>query len=509
MSSKKAKWFRSIIFCLMIMMGLPLFAQYPVIIDMCHTMIGDATVVARQSVVHHPGFKVKAGLYYHAYIDSTFTGSGTPYELPDEPSNQVISASNLNYIITTTPQISGFDPGQNHLNDEVDVNIMYYDGLGRELQLVAVMASPYQKDMVMPISYDDMGRRNREFIPYESSQQSGSYCSDWLTSQQAFIESAFGTIEKMYGFSEIEYEPTPLNRIVKKSAPGSDWALKKENPDQEHVISFDYTTNEQINSWECINNSFVPVTYQSGQLYVNITQNENNQINQTISREFKDKSGKVVMMETMLSGIALRTRYVYDDFGLLRCVVPPKATEPSDPLLCFQYTYDSRNRLIEKKLPGSGWQYMIYDKRDRLVMTQDANMRNENPQKWILFSYDEYNRPVMSSMYIHNTVLTRNEMQARYDTLVNKLSECRDGLAQDSSHGYTHSVAHDLGGVSTSNDVLTITYYDDYSFDNGGYGFDSGNNIVPVSKVISMAKNHITGSKMRVLNSESEILISA
>ncbi|PTT39215.1 hypothetical protein DBR28_07565, partial [Chryseobacterium sp. HMWF028] len=32
----------------------------------------------------------------------------------------------------------------------------------------------------------------------------------------------------------------------------------------------------------------------------------------------------------------------------------------SEPL-CYQYKYDGRNRLVEKKLPGKGWEYMIYN----------------------------------------------------------------------------------------------------------------------------------------------------
>ena len=69
---------------------------------------------------------------------------------------------------------------------------------------------------------------------------------------------------------------------------------------------------------------------------------------------------------------------MYDDFGLLRCVVPPKATSPNtDTELCYYYQYDKRKRMIVKDLPGADPVYMVYDKRDRLVMTQDGEQRRE------------------------------------------------------------------------------------------------------------------------------------
>ncbi|MEI9917225.1 MAG: hypothetical protein WDO14_00315 [Bacteroidota bacterium] len=33
---------------------------------------------------------------------------------------------------------------------------------------------------------------------------------------------------------------------------------------------------------------------------------------------------------------------------------------------CFQYKYDSRQRMTHKKLPGVDWVYMVYDDRDRI-----------------------------------------------------------------------------------------------------------------------------------------------
>ena len=71
------------------------------------------------------------------------------------------------------------------------------------------------------------------------------------------------------------------------------------------------------------------------------------------------------------------TYYVYDDFGNLRYVLPPEAVKAigtpttlpyfPGPLLlaqwAFNYNYDSRQRMIEKQVPGAAPVYMVYDAR--------------------------------------------------------------------------------------------------------------------------------------------------
>jgi len=49
-----------------------------------------------------------------------------------------------------------------------------------------------------------------------------------------------------------------------------------------------------------------------------------------------------------------------------------------------------------KKVPGAEEVYMVYDARDRLVMTQDANLRMLN--KWMVTLYDALNRPIQTGL---------------------------------------------------------------------------------------------------------------
>ncbi|MDP4280870.1 MAG: DUF6443 domain-containing protein [Bacteroidota bacterium] len=469
---------------------------------MSHTMIGDATIVARKAIIHQPGFHVKAGLNYHAYIDPDFQGSGTPYDPPPDPGELTINPTDKNYIITYTPQIAGYNPGSTYNCGQVSVDIMYYDGLGREQQGIMIMSCPDQSDLIKPVTYDDFGRKDKDYVPYEHQKfKNGQFDPDYLSNQQSFIKTQFGDANQNYGFSKTLFEASPLDRAVKQSAPGVDW-----NIDQPHVIEYSYLTNESITSWKCVNNEFSPITYDANELFVTETKNENSGLNQTITREYKDKNDKVVMKETEVDGSSSKTFYVYDDFDLLRCVVPPKSAGPSNNPgihdLCYYYNYDERHRQIEKKLPDAGWEYMIYDKRDRLVLSQDAKMRNEDETKWLMNSYDELNRLVMTGIFKYSSALSRIAMQQKYDTLLN-INENINGNYNNVDHGYTRKVLSGLCSTGCTYDVLTATYYDNYDFASTGYQFDNSNGIVSSSEKIDKPSNKPTGTKVKVLDSIS------
>jgi RHS repeat-associated protein len=477
-------------------------AQYPDVIYMKHNMIGDATVVARKSVIHQPGFHVKPGLYYHAYIDPNFSGSGFVYITPPTPGGLTVSPSDMNYIITTTPQIELFHPGSNYTCDKVSIDIVYFDGLGREIQDVSVMATPNQKDMINYHTYDNAGRKYQDFVPYPDTAQNGRYDINYVVNQKNFINHVFGASNQDYGFAQEKFDDSPLNRITKKSAPGLVWAFNS-NPAQEHVQELNYNTNSSsIAGWRSENNSLVALSYSPGELFVNTVKNENKGSNQTVTNEYKDKLGNLVMTEELIGSSSIQTRYIYDEFGLLRCVVPPKSSDPiNDPgSLCFYYNYDERHRLIEKKLPGTGWQYFIYDKRDRLVMSQDAKMREEDPFDWLMNNYDGLNHLVMSGIYAMRDEENRAAMQAIYTNSVHILSEEINGNYNNTEHGYTRNVSQSLYGNYS---VLIVYYYDNYNFDPAPkqYDFNSNSGIGTISKIDPIT-NKITGTKVKQLNGD-------
>ena len=131
-----------------------------------------------------------------------------------------------------------------------------------------------------------------------------------------------------------------------------------------------------------------------------------------IVQEYKDKLGQVVLKRAYDGLTAYSTYYVYDNSGLLRYVISPLATEaianaalttlPSNNEiikgLCYYYQYDARKRMVEKQLPGADPVLMVYDTRDRMILTQDGKTCDEDKQltlkRWMYTKYDNLNRPI-------------------------------------------------------------------------------------------------------------------
>ena len=118
-------------------------------------------------------------------------------------------------------------------------------------------------------------------------------------------------------------------------------------------------------------------------------------------------------------------------------------------LYAYIYHYDGRKNCIEKKLPGCEWVYFVYDKADRLILSQDGNQKLKN--KWKVNKYDKFGRLLYSG--IINNTNTRAQMESTFSkTLTN---ESYSGSS--STGGYTCSNL-------TPSGLLTVNYYDNYNF---------------------------------------------
>lgn len=491
------------------------FPQYPYSINIETVIIGDATVKAQYEITHLPGFEASEGLEYTALIDPAFPGSGSPYVEPGVAGVMQVSPSNRNYIMVTAPQTCDYNGSGNYSCGDISVDIQYFDGLGRKMQDVSVMGSPDQKDVIKVFTYDSCGRLFRTYIPYESASATNGSCDvNWLENQRSFTATLFGEENRLYGYSQPMYEPSPLDRIVKQSSPGYLWTFQPTNPSLEHVMDFQYLSNTtSVPSWRLTQNNYVEINYEEGSLFITETANENRSDQRGFTLEFKNKSGEKVISSVKLGSSWLNTHYIYDDFGLLRCVVPPKAISPTDsPDLCYFYRYDGRKRLVCKTLPGADSVLQIFDKRDRLVMEQDGKMRAENPGNWLLTCYDALNRPVMQGVYFHaGAGLSQIQMQEWFTNHVTDLNTSLNGIYNDIDHGYNRTVVTQLGGSSATYEVYSVTYYDQYAFANTNpgpthYGFVSGNGLVSDEEVIS-GRSLITGTKSKVIKREAEPIL--
>jgi RHS repeat-associated protein len=100
--------------------------------------------------------------------------------------------------------------------------------------------------------------------------------------------------------------------------------------------------------------------------------------------------------------------------------------------------------MIIKKVPGADPVYMVYDALDRLMMTQDGNLRAAN--KWMVTLYDDLERPVQTGLLL-------NTWNGK--TFTQHLS------AADGATDYPFTTSNTP--TTTYWEYLTKTGYDDYS----------------------------------------------
>ena len=439
------------------------------------------------------------------------------------------ASSSQNYISTRVFKQPGIDP--NNLSGrsicEVNETIQYFDGLGRPLQTVQVQGSPGFKDLVQPVAYDAFGREQFKYQPYAAQTgTTGNYRSGAFADQLAFYNNPpAGVKATAYPFAETMFEASPLNRVQQQGAPGESWQISGG-----HTLKTDYGTNiqDEVKLWT-INNSDNGASsgvYLPGKLYKTTSRDENwksTDLKAGTTDEFKDFEGRVVLKRVWESNTkSLSTYYVYDDLGNLRYVLPPAVNENGQAALSsfdetlavfdqfiYGYRYDGRRRLVEKKIPGKGWEFMVYNKLDQLVMSQDANQRNKSPQEWLYSKYDAFGRIVATGIYPqagtsadNGTVPLRTSKNALQTTLDNQVQLMANGDVSISL--WESRPGADYDGKSfpqTGGNLLTVNYYDNYDFTGNSFGPPKGSQ-APAARTKSL----LTGTKVKNLGSGTMLL---
>ncbi|WP_299365575.1 DUF6443 domain-containing protein [Winogradskyella sp.] len=560
--------------------------------------------------------------------------------------------SNENYVLTIEPQA----PVDFVINEAVPSikSVQYFDGLGRPKQEIAMNAGGQAEDIISPIVYDDFGRIVQTYLPYAVTNTSnGQIYNNPLTELYSFYD-----VEKYENtpnpYSEKILEDSRLNRVLEQAAPGSDWSL-----DNNHTIKFGYQANITEDAVRRFDVGFIGgnteapqlidngVVYSSNKLYKSVIKDENWQSGQQYPKdhtteEYKNKLEQVILKRTFNRGKQHDTYYVYDDFGNLTYVLPPKmatyldfwqtdapsqqipvtsidlllsgyvleyawgniyfnsitkqvllyyngfswsnpnievtfkqgyamdlplgvdlpnitltgslsytdtngisqqlnvsATIQNNQLhlnsdfptgtltinnsfylqleanlgafnisspdltltdlnaLAYQYKYDQRNRLIEKKIPGKAWEYIVYDKLNRPVLTRNPL----NEEQWLFTKYDIFGRVVYTGIcdYADDT---RSAMQQLVDNS-STLHETRVSSPTTLSDGTTLYYTSDAFPDTNIIEVHTVSYYDDYTFDLAGGSSEDTYGITPTTNVQGLT----TGTKSKVLETNDWITI--
>ncbi|WP_261511752.1 RHS repeat-associated core domain-containing protein [Chryseobacterium paludis] len=351
--------------------------------------------------------------------------------------------------------------------------VQYFDGLGRSKQIVNVKASPTGKDVVTPILYDGFGRQTRDYLPVpQQSTTNGAIYGQNSDLIDFPVGDPAGIYQGEKAFSEKTLENSPLDRLLEQKQVGTAWNGKP--------VKFEYATNTStdIRKYVTTTTSIGDITtsvlnvsndsnslngfYKANQLYKNSVKDEDG--NETI--EFKNGRGQTVLVRKVINATDnADTYYIYNEYSQLAFVIPPKASFAIKGLgvglqiadttlndLCYQYRYDGKNRLVEKKLPGKGWEYMVYDKADRLILTQDAELRKIN--KWLVTKYDLLGRVVYTGIF--SSLEGRPSLQSLLNNYV--ITEYRNAQGF-TKNGMQIYYSKDFVDLET---VLSVNYYDNY-----------------------------------------------
>lgn len=440
----------------------------------------------------------------------------------------VAQTTTQNHVKTTTYR----QPTTTTDISKAKINVTYYDGLGRPTQQVAGKASATGKDIITHIEYDGIGRQSREYLPYGASTSTLAFDASAQTNTVTFYNNAaYENTDNPY--SEKIFEASPLNRIRKQAAPGEAWKANEQwingkFLDQDHTIKYAYQTNildevSKLNAtatWNATNKvydiSFVSNgNYAVGQLYKSMTVSEERTSfyvgtalvsKSYLTEEFKDKEGRLVLKRKYLTTnsadtfftFPLDTYYVYDQYGNLTYVLPPLAKGTISQLddLCYQYKYDSKNRLVEKKLPGKNWEFIVYDGLDRIVATgPTASPFGDGATGWLYNMYDSFGRVSLTGWYPASvTATTRKTLQDANTSVVNILrgTSTIDGI----NTGYTAASL-----VPSGFKLLSAKYYDNYTFPGGLTTLPT---TIEAQAVLPDAKGLATGSWTRAITTSAQ-----
>ena len=382
----------------------------------------------------------------------TATPKRTPVYSPD------VSPYYQRSFVPLKPITDSTQVNMNALVDDIAITTLYTDELGRPVQAVSRQSSPNKKDVVQPYSYDVFGRVPLQYMPYTSTTNTGKAKITPFSDDSAFYKGLHPE-ENIY-YSESVFDNSPYNEVTKSLAPGNSWGGSNRGISSTHRAN---ALADSVRLWTIgiVNEDDIPTTsaiYSAGSLLEQEVTDERG-IKAVV---YTNELGQKVLTKTQLAaspGTAhtgwLCTYYVYDETGKLRYVIPPKAVEAINNTttnwslsnatvrneLCYAYWYDNRGRLLMKRIPGKDKIYYAYDLWDRLVMSQDANMRSSST--WSFIKYDAQSRPSQTGTIVMSS-LTAAQVQSN----------------AAASNNYPT-----LTGTYT---ILTETYYDDYNFVTGG-----------------------------------------
>jgi RHS repeat-associated protein len=440
-------------------------------------------LTANHSITYKPGFVVPAGSTFHSYITPT----------PD-PVIKTKLKTQMNAIITYNGRVQGLVDlrDTNNSVSQVNVEVQTLDNYGRIKEVQQVKVTPGFNDIVQLKAYDALGNEVQKYLPFVREGGYPNFNGSGYTAEGTGfyngLDNTYAVPATGNSYSEVKYDNSPLEIVKETSAPGYDFSMGQGHTirttklnNESDIINYKViggvltrdalprqttcvrTEDENVPQHdETTNYGYTAVVYARGAMY-----------------EYKDFMGQVILKRHIRaigqdSGgndiyETASTYYVYDDRGNLKFVLPPNTNPdagvvPGQPVLdnlCYQYKYDDQQHLIAKKLPGKGWEFMLYNKQDKVVMSQDAVQRGKTPQEWNIIKYDAQGRAVITGIYADAGSTAGTDNSAAMQASVN-LQGVDWETRTNTGNGYTNTTY-----PTTWATTLSVNYYDDYNLPGG------------------------------------------
>ena len=316
----------------------------------------------------------------------------------DRPSSGLSVTAGRNWILSEFPS-----PGGSRRE------VVYYDGLGRTEQKVAVGGAIRRNDVITLFGHDIFGNQTIDRLPYVGGPDGGSFIQDATLRQQSYYASEYGSADGARAYGETVFESCPGGRVLRTYLPGSVLS--------EHPSSVEYVTNaaeevEVLDVDESSGTATVFGYYPAGSLSGERVTDGDGRVTVT----WKDSDGRLIRIDSGVGDSEARTLYGYGVRGDLRWVVSPEGYArlpkrgvgmPVDgefaDRYCWRYAYDSRGNRTACYRPGAGLELTLHDAAGRLLMRQDQKMREDGV--WIGYTYDNIGR-LLSERIIKDTTGT-------------------------------------------------------------------------------------------------------
>ena len=366
------------------------------------------------------------------------------------PMGSVSPSTNQNYIRSTSFRKPGGGEPVNSLG--------YFDGLGRNILSVDVQATPLGKDMRVPVTYDIFGRQSTQQLPISSGTTgdfnipgAGSFYS---STNFPYIPGA----DLAVPYSQIEFEASPLNRVLKQTGPGDAGLWGNSN------VTTEYLSN--TGGEKGFNPDGSSLTYAAGELSVVKITDENGGTTETAT----DKLGRTVYKKVKVeldTEVYATTTFGYNAFGNVKFVVQPMGAGTATNSYAFQYEYDGRQRIKRKRIPGTdNWTNIYYDELDRVIATKDPD------STIIATQYDDFGRPMKTGTGGIDGSISETYSETFYDTYSQGSFQASFPIppfgqtplvapqVSDKVKGFVTAVK--VKNLSTGTFLTTATFYDDY-----------------------------------------------